>query len=274
MKRAKFFMIDFSSMTKNKKRLRRENMINFIIYEDNKEWQEYYRKAVLKVIGHKQDKYQILVLERWNKEAERKLNNLLGKNVFLLDMEVPGKSGLDLARQIRNTGDWESQMIMITSHECFKEEGFTSKILMLDFIMKKDIEHIAEKINDAIVMALHIHSRHKQFKFIFNNELFQIPYKDILCFEKDLNHNYTTIITKKKPYKIKQSITKIGTELLSIPYFFKTHQSCIVNLENIEKVDFTNNFIYFKNYQTDLLSRAKKKELKDKITKGYDYDLE
>lgn len=249
-------------------------MINFIIYEDNKEWQEYYRKAVLKVIGHKQDKYQILILDRWNKEAQRKLDNLLGKNVFLLDMEVPGKSGLDLARQIRNTGDWESQMIMITSHECFKEEGFTSKVLMLDFIMKKDSEHIAEKINDAIVIALRIHSRHKCFKFTYNNELFQIPYKEILYFEKDLNNNYTTIITKNKPFKIKQSITKIETELLSVPYFFKTHQSCIVNLENIESVDFTNNTIHFANYQTDLLSRNKKKILKEKITKGYDYDLE
>ena len=249
-------------------------MINFIIYEDNKEWQEYYRKAVLKVIGHKQDKYQILVLDRYNKEAQRKLDNLLGKHIFLLDMEVPGKSGLDLARQIRNTGDWESQMIMITSHDCFKEEGFTSKILMLDFIKKKDTENIEEKITDAIVIALRIHSRHKHFKFTYNNELFQIPYKEILCFEKDLNNNYTTIFTKTKPYKMKQSITKIETELLSVPYFFKTHQSCIVNLENIERVDFTSNTIYFNGHQTDLLSRNKKKELKEKITKGYDYDLE
>lgn len=249
-------------------------MINFVIYEDNKEWQEYYRKAVLKVIEHKQDKYQILIFERYNKETQKKLDNLLGKNIFLLDMKVPGKSGLDLAKQIRNAGDWESQMIMITSHECFKEEGFTSKILILDFIMKKDSENIAEKMNDALVMALRIHSHQKQFKFIFNNELFQIPYKEILCFEKDLNHNYATIVTKTKTYKIKQSITKIEKELLSIPYFFKTHQSCIINLENVKRVDFTNNIIYFAKYQTNLLSRNKKKELKEKITKGYDYDLE
>lgn len=84
-------------------------MINFIIYEDNKEWQEYYRKSVLKVIGHKQDKYQILVLEKWNKEASRKLDNLLGKNIFILDMEVPGKSGLDLARQNGFTNSFSLQ---------------------------------------------------------------------------------------------------------------------------------------------------------------------
>ncbi len=247
-------------------------MINFIIYEDSKKWQENYRKAILRVIGHKKDHYQILVIDKYTKEAKKKLDDLLGKNIYLLDMEVPGKSGLDLAREIRNTGDWESQMIMITSHECFKEEGYTSKILMLDFITKK--ECIDDKIEEAIVVALRIHSRHKSFKFTYNNELYQISYQDILYFEKDLNHNYTSIITKHDTFKLKQSITKIETELLSVPYFFKTHQSCIVNLKNIERIDFTNNRIYFiNNGSTDLLSRNKKKILKEKITKGDEYDM-
>lgn len=247
-------------------------MINFIIYEDDKKWQEHYKRAILNVIGHKEDKYQILIIDKYTKEAKKKLDNLLGKNIFLLDMEVPGKSGLDLAREIRDTGDWESQMIMITSHECFKEEGFTSKILMLDFITKQD--YVEDKIEEAIVVALRIHSRHKSFKFIYNNELYQIPYHDILFFEKDLNHNYTSIITPKKAYKLKQSITKIETELLSNPDFFKTHQSCIVNLKNIEKVDFSNNCIYFQNHKTDLLSRNKKKDLKEKLKKENNYELE
>ena len=248
-------------------------MINFIIYEDEKKWQDYFKKTILKIIGHTKDKYTILVIDKYTKEAKKKLDALLGKNIFLLDMGVPGKSGLDLAREIRDSGDWESQMIMITSHECFKEEGFTSKILMLDFINKSDCSHLEYKITDAIMTALQIHSFKKSFKFTYNNELYQFPYQDILYFEKDLNHNYTSIVTKTETYKLKQSITKIEIELLPIPYFFKTHQSCIVNLKNIERVDFTNNRIYFMNHEIDLLSRNKKKILKEKLTKGYDYDL-
>lgn len=246
-------------------------MINFIIYEDNKMWQEHYRNAILKVIGHKKDNYHILKIDRYTKENKAKIDALLGKKIFLLDLEVPGKSGLDLAREIRNAGDWRSQIIIITSHECFKEEGFTSKILMLDFITKNG--NLEEKITDAIIIALRIHSYYKSFNFTYNNELYQIPYNDILYFEKDLNHNYTSIITKNNSYKIKQSITKIEIELLSEPYFFKTHQSCIVNLKNIEKVDLSNNIIYFAKHKIDLLSRNKKKALKEKMIKGYDYDI-
>ena len=189
-------------------------------------------------------------------------------------MEVPGKSGLDLAREIRNTGDWHSQIIMVTSYECFKEEGFSSRVLMLDFISKN--ENPEESIRSAIVLALRIHSRYKSFNFVYNNELYQIPYDDILYFEKDLNNNYTKIITKNRfiePYKVKQSIKNIETELLTIPYFFKTHQSYIVNIKNILKVDFNENKIYFSKHQVALLSRNNKKELKDKMTKGYLYDI-
>lgn len=246
-------------------------MINFIIYEDNHNWQEHYRDAILNVIGSKEDHYQIFVFDKYSKEMKQKIDSLIGKNIFLLDMEVPGKSSLDLAREIRDAGDWNSQMIMITSYECFKEEGFTSKILMLDFISKS--KNIEEKIRDAIVMALRIHAEYKSFNFFYDNELYQIPYKDILYFEKNLNNNYTSIITKQGDFKIKQSIKNIEVELLSSPNFFKTHQSCIVNLKNIIKVDFNAPLIIFENHKTPLLSRNKKKQLKEKLAMGYPYEL-
>lgn len=246
-------------------------MINFIIYEDNKKWQEHYKKAILNVIGHKEDKFQIITFDKYTKETKKKIESLIGKNIFLLDMEVPGKSGLDLAREIRNTGDWVSQMIMITSHNCFKEEGFTSKVLMLDFIDKS--EDLEENIRSAIVVALRIHSHYKSFHFMYDNELYQIPYQDILYFEKELNNNYTSIFTKTDKYKIKQSIKNLECELKTAPCFFKTHQSCIVNLQNITHVDFPNNTITFPNHTIQLLARNKKKELKEKIEKGYLYDI-
>lgn len=246
-------------------------MINFIIYEDNKEWQEHYRKAILNVIGQKEDKYKILIFDKYTKEAKRKIESLIGKNIFLLDMEVPGKSGLDLAREIRNTGDWTSQMIMITSHNCFKEEGFTSKVLMLDFIDKS--EELEENIRSAIVVALRIHSHYKSFNFMYDNELYQIPYQDILYFEKELNNNYTSIFTKTDKYKIKQSIKNLECELTTAYCFFKTHQSCIVNLQNITHVDFPSNTITFPNHEIHLLARNKKKKLKEKMEKGYLNDI-
>jgi len=47
--------------------------------------------------------------------------------------------------------------------------------------------------------------------------------------------------------------------------FVKTHRSCIVNLNNIKHIDFENNIIAFVNKEIDLLSRAHKKNLKERM---------
>ena len=245
-------------------------MINFIIYEDSKKWQQEYKNNILKMIGQNNIKYNILIIDKYDEKTETKINNLLGKKVYLLDLEVPGKSGLDFAREIRNTGDWQSPIIIITSHECFKNEGYTSKILMLDFIVKSN--DTLNQLYDSLNLALKINKTFESFNFIFNNEYYQIPYSDIFYFEKNINNNYTTIVTKTKNYKIKESITKLSIQFNNLPFLFKTHQSCIVNLNNIKKVNFTNNTIYFDNCEINLLSRDKKKDFKEILTKGHAYD--
>ena len=246
-------------------------MINFIIYEDNHKWQEKYHAAILKIIGNKKDKYHILNIDKYTPQFITTIHNLIGKKIYLLDLEVPGKSGLDLAREIRANNDWSSPIIIITQHDKFKNEGFTSKILMLDFITKN--ENIDTNLLTSLNIAYHISCHTKSYKFSYNNELYQIPYEDILYFEKDLNQNYTNIITKNMNFKIKQSISAIEQKLINIPEFYKTHRSCIVNLNNIIKISWKYNTIYFINHQISLISRDRKKYLKDRLSKEYDYDF-
>lgn len=176
-------------------------MINFIIYENKKTWQEYYKKAILKVMENKKEKYQIIIIANYNLEIRKNITSLTGKNIFLLNMDVPKKSGLDLAKEIRKLGDWHSQIILITTYENFKEECFSNRFLLLEYIFKS--KNMENRICESILVALKIHSHYKSFNFIYNNELYQIPYDDILYFEKNLNNNYTSIITKNHHYKVK-----------------------------------------------------------------------
>jgi two-component system response regulator AgrA len=241
-------------------------MINFIIYEDKEKWQHFYKNIILNVIGNKKDKYKIIIIDKYKDDIPNKINSLIGKKIFLLDLEVPGKLGLDFAREIRNNGDWISPIIIVTSHESFKNESYTSKILMLDFITKNiDIE---KNLKESLDIALKINTTIDSFNFTYNNEYYQIPYQNILYFEKDLNNNYTLIVTEKETYKLKESITKIHEMLKDTPSFYKTHRSYIINLNNIIKVDYNENFIYFKNNKCTLLSRSKKKGLKETLMKA------
>lgn len=238
-------------------------MINFVLYEDGKEMRERYKKIILKLIGANNNNFKIIEIDKYNQEAEKKLNNIDGNKIYLLDVEVPGKSGLDLARQIRNNGDWSSQIIVITSHEQYSNIGYTSKLLMLDFISKySDIE---KELRETLGVAVGIFTKQKSITFTLNGELYQIPYNQILYIEKSLNNNNCKIVTNDGEYFTRDTIQHLEETLSNDQRFMKTHRSCIVNLSNVSSVDLANNIIFFPNKQIDLIARNKKRELKERL---------
>lgn len=242
-------------------------MINFIIYEKNTRWLQTYKNAILKLLGNRNDFYHIIIIKEYTKDEKKKIENLIGKNIFILNMDMPNITGLELAKEIRKTDDWISQIILIAPPEYFKNLQYRNKILMLDLISKND--NFENNLTESIAIALRIHTYQQSFDFTCNNEWYQIPYKDILYFEKDLNNNYTSLFTKNEVFKIKKNIKCLEKELLAT-YFLKTHQSCIVNINNIHKIDFTNNTIYFCNgKKTNLLSRQHKKRIKEKTANNH-----
>lgn len=246
------------------------SMTNFFIYEDELKWQQEYKNIILKLMEMKKQKYQIFTINAYQNNTLNIIQTKMGKKIYIFDIEVPGKSGIDLAKEIRSNGDWTSPIIIITSHEHFKNEGYTSKILMLNFIIKK--ENWLDELFSTLNLALEINRNIESFYFKYDSEYYQIPIDDIFYFEKNLNENYISIITKYESYKIKKSIKNLMMDLKNKPQFFNSHQSCILNINNIKKVDFKNNYIYFANKETNLLSRNKKKELKNILEKRQNYD--
>lgn len=238
-------------------------MINFVLYEDSTEMRERYKRIILKFIGSKNNNYKIIEIDKYDNESENKLNSIDGNKIYLLDVEVPGKSGLDLARKIRSNGDWESQIIVITSHEQYSNVGYTSKLLMLDFISKySDIE---KELKNTLNIAMDIISKQKSLTFTLNGEIYQIPYNKILYIEKSLNNNNCKIVTNEGEYYTRDTIQNLEKTLAEDHRFMKTHRSCIVNLNNISSVDLSNNIIFFNDKQIDLISRDKRKELKERL---------
>lgn len=239
-------------------------MINFIIYEDNYNATRIYESIIHEFIGGKSDGYKIVSFSRYDDELKKGISKLFGKNIFILDVNVPGKNGLDFARDIRMSGDWLSQIIIVSDFEQYRNESFNKKMLTLDFIQKKEVSY---KLKETLNTAYIITNTHRAFSFQYNGDFYQIPYHDILYFEKDLCDNYSFVVTTKGRHKVKESISSIEKRLGNDLRFFKTHRSCIINLHNVRRVKLATNTIFFDNgFKTTLLSRDKKKELKDKLT--------
>jgi len=240
-------------------------MINFVIYEDEKKFREKYISIILKLIGGMKVAYRIHEFEKYEQTTIKKIKQITGKKIFILDIEVPGKSGLDLAREIRNDGDWLSPMIIVTTHDHLKNTAFTSKMLMLDFISK--FYKCEENLKDTLKLSLNIIENHQSLNFQYNGELIQIPYDNILFIEKNVEDLYSTVVTETERITIKKTISSIEEELKKDPRFFRTHRSCIVNIDKVTSVELRECIIHFGNIETPLLSRDKKSELKMKLGK-------
>ena len=102
-----------------------------------------------------------------------------------------------------------------------------------------------------------------------DGDTLQIPYQNILYFEKIPNDNVTVLHTIDCSYPICSSLVNIEKKLHHDPRFFKSHRSCIVNLFNIDAVNFHNNTIQFKcdhEPLQQLISRDKRHALRKKLT--------
>ena len=240
-------------------------VINFIIYEDKEIIRRKYIDIITKFMGRNDVSYKIYQFDNYTKSLKEFIKNNTGYNIYILDIEVPGKSGLDLAREIRLTGDIESQLLVVSAHKELLENTFVNRSLVLNFISKYD--NCEENLLSALILAYNYFTRYKAFIFKTEGELYRIPYDDICYFETDTELGTVTLYTKTKTLMVKKTISSILKEL-NDNRFMKTHKSCIVNLYNIDKVDLSELIIYFNNKKkTNLFSRNYKRELQERLIK-------
>ena len=165
--------------------------MNFIIYEDDNMYIEKYKNIIHKLLGTTDLNYKITEIKEYNEKSKEIIEKTEGNKIYILDIEVAGKNGLDLARKIRKQGDWTSPVIIVTSHEEFKNVGYTAKILMLNFISKSN--GLNEQLTETLKVALEINLANKSLCYTNRGEVYRISYQDILYIEKSLDGKYFVI---------------------------------------------------------------------------------
>lgn len=236
--------------------------MNFIIYEDEDYFCKFYTNIIHKFMGPSNDNYKIYYFKEYSKKLMDFIKNLSGQNIYILDIEVQGKSGIDLAREIRNyKRSTDDQIIIATAHQDLVENAYHRKLLMVDFISKFD--DLEERLISCFRESYETFTENKYLSYKKNGEIIRIPYKDILFIEKDKFEDCLYIETVDSRYKYNSNIATIEKILKNDNRFFKTHRSCIVNLYKITKINTNIPIIYFNKKYTNCLSRDKKKELEE-----------
>lgn len=236
-------------------------MINFIICDDNKYAREITETIISKVTMPYDFSYVVNSFEKYNNSLKKVINDSSDIKIYILDLEMPGKSGVDIAREIRKI-DWDSIIIILTSHDELELKLLKEKLLILDFISKFD--NYEERLINTINMVINKLNLKKILSFKSDKELHQVMLNSIYYIYKDNYSDKSIIVTENKTYPVNESLNSLIKRLDN--NFLQTHRACYVNISKIKSVDFKDGIIYFDNeISTDYLSRNCKKELRERL---------
>ena len=235
-------------------------MINFIICEDEEVLRNSTKQTIVSYMMNYDIDYKIYEFENYDKKFESLVKKDIGFKIYLLDIVTEHGSGVDAARMIREKyDDWVSAIIMITSHQEYKYEVLSSRLLLLDFISKLD--NCNKKIREDLEIAMKSYdNRHKMLSYEYNHTYYNVEYRQIVYIEKEPDSKRCIIRTKEGEQLIPGTLNEVYEKLDD--RFFKTHKSMIVNLDEIARYEIRRNKLTFKNGEhTHLISRNNKKEL-------------
>ena len=237
-------------------------MLRFIICEDSKDYLDKISIIINKVMMPYNFEYKINKYREYNKEVEEIIVRKHEQKIYVLDIELPDISGLEIASNIREI-DLESMIIFITSHPECQNDIFYSRLLAIDYINKNKLWK--DRLEKTIKYAVKNINNRRLLSFDFNYNSYRLTIKDILYVEK-MPENQKCIIVMEdgNKYEIISTIKNLK-EKLGVS-FYQTHKSCLVNVEKIKKINYHEGIITFTNNQSRyLLSSRNKKGLKDYV---------
>ena len=202
---------------------------------------------------------------------------LLQPDLIFLDIEMPGLNGFDLLNKLTN---YNFDVIFVTAYDEFAIQAI--KVSAMDYLLKPidseelmDAVHkVQEKIKHELahehVDILLTNLRDKSGEYsklaIPDNEGIEfVSMRDILYCQSD--GNYTRIFTEGDKYIVSKSL-KHFEEILPEKFFFRTHQSFLVNLSYIKKyLRGSGGELILSNGAVIQVARAKKDALLQRIYK-------
>ncbi len=232
-------------------------MINFIVCDDAKKYREMVEKVIDTYMMKNKLEYKIHIFEDYNKQFMQIVESKLPFKVYILDIETPSKSGIDIARIIRMK-DVDSVLIFLTGHQELGHVVIKNDFLFLSYINKFD--NCEKRLFNSIDKALKMFKIKSIVRFKDNGVVYTIPQDDILYITRDSVDRKCIIVTDYNEFKVGKTLNELKAMLND--NFVKTHRACIMNTKRILSFSKSQKRVVFDNGMTsDLISTRFDKEL-------------
>ena len=232
-------------------------MLNVIVCDDNKRDLDRVVKLVDTFMQKNKYEYKNHIYMDFNDDFMKLIKTKMSFRIYILDIETPSRSGIDVAREIRNK-DLDSVIIFLTGHDELGRVILQNDLMFLSFVNKFD--NMDKRLNEVLHKAIDLVKMKRTIRIEDGTNTYIIDLNDILYFTKETFDRKTSIKTDYAEYKVRKSLAQIYDMLDD--RFIYTHRACIVNRTRISRIDKSNRMIYFDNGEyTDLLSDKYKKEM-------------
>lgn len=151
-------------------------------------------------------------------------------DIAIIDIEMPNKTGLALAREIKHSNE-DAIIIILSSHMCYLDSAMDIQVFR--YLTKPiDVNRFTNNFQQALK---HYKTLFKEIIIEDNGRIFKIKTFDILYIE-NIKHG-SNIITKTTTYKTNKKPAE-WMEIIDQPNCFtQSHKSYIVNLQNVIAFD-------------------------------------
>ena len=151
-------------------------------------------------------------------------------DILLLDIEMRGMSGIDLAKRLREKG-CRREIVFITSHFEFYGEGY--EVDALHYLLKP-VD--ADKLSAVLTKATgRLASAPPSIIFQTDGETVRLREEDILYIESLLH--YLVIRTETGEYKFKGNLSVLAEQLSAD--FYRPHRSYLISLKHVTRISRT-----------------------------------
>ena len=148
-------------------------------------------------------------------------------DIYLLDVEMPECSGLEVAHQIREK-DYDAYIIFITSHKNYMKDVF--QVNTFDYLLKPIDREKLYLVLDRILNF--VENRIDKFCYVKRTSQIIISLQNIIYFEKQ--GRYVMIRTKENTDKFIMSTNDLLENLNC--NFIQIHTSFIINLNYLKRM--------------------------------------
>lgn len=150
-------------------------------------------------------------------------------HLYILDIEMPDMTGLELAKEMRKNGV-KALFVFLTGYSQYAIEAFD--VITFNYISKPVT---AEKLESVLTKAIGYLDMVKcDFIFQFRKKQFRVNCSDILYFEK--KGRQAVIHTIPENFKTNMAVDEIRKQL-NERVFTQIHASYIINMEHLHSIE-------------------------------------